>query len=355
MAILELKAARCWSLAQTAAAFLVSDATVASWMKRLGENGPNALVQFREPVNKFPDFVRHLVLRMKVLCPTLGKVKLAEVLARAGLHLGATTVGRMIKESPRPEPKTNTPSPSGKPRVVTARYPNHVWHTDLTAVPICSGFWSSWLPFSLPQRWPFCWWVAIVEDHFSRRIMGTATFSKQPTAIEVRTFLGRTVSKTGAKPHHLISDKGPQFWNRGYKDWCRRKGIKPRFGAIGQHGSIAVVERLILTVKTLLGCLLLVPFRREQFQKELNLVASWYNELRPHMSLGGKTPNEVYHGTPPKNRSPRFEPRFAWPRASPSAAPMTLVKGRPGVRLDLAVSFLEGRKHLPLVRIRRAA
>ena len=56
--------------------------------------------------------------------------------------------------------------------VVTARYPNHVWHVDLTVVPTGLGFWCSWLPLALPQRWPFCWWVAVVVDHFSRRAMG---------------------------------------------------------------------------------------------------------------------------------------------------------------------------------------
>ncbi len=35
MAILELKAARAWSLAQTAKAFLLKSATVASWLKRV--------------------------------------------------------------------------------------------------------------------------------------------------------------------------------------------------------------------------------------------------------------------------------------------------------------------------------
>ena len=50
MAILELKTARHWSLEQTARAFLVTAATVASWMKRLDESGPDALVQLSAPV-----------------------------------------------------------------------------------------------------------------------------------------------------------------------------------------------------------------------------------------------------------------------------------------------------------------
>lgn len=69
MAILELKAARDWSLEQTAKAFLVTAATISSWMRRLDEEGPDALVQLPVPVNRFPDFVRHVVQRLKTLCP----------------------------------------------------------------------------------------------------------------------------------------------------------------------------------------------------------------------------------------------------------------------------------------------
>ena len=64
-------------MAQTARSLLVTPATVASWMGRLDEEGSKALVQMREPVNKFPDFVRYIVQRLKVLYPTMGKVKIA--------------------------------------------------------------------------------------------------------------------------------------------------------------------------------------------------------------------------------------------------------------------------------------
>ncbi len=97
MAILELRAARGWSLQQTAEAFQLTAPTIASWMQRVDEEGSDALVQMRVPVNKFPDFVRYVVQRLKALCPIMGKVKMAQTLARAGLHVGATTVGRMLK------------------------------------------------------------------------------------------------------------------------------------------------------------------------------------------------------------------------------------------------------------------
>ena len=147
MAILELRAARGWSLKQTANTFLITPATVTSWLKRIDEQGADALLQLHEPVNKFPDFVRYIVQRLKTLSPSMGKVKIAETLCRAGLHLGTTTVGRILKEDPLPSPEDAAPST----RIVTAKHPNHVWHVDLTAVPTSVGFWAPWLPFALPQ------------------------------------------------------------------------------------------------------------------------------------------------------------------------------------------------------------
>jgi len=83
LAILELRAGRGWTTKQTANVFLVTAATIASWMKRLDEEGPDALVRIQEPVNKFPDFVRYAVQRLRALCPGLGKVKIAQILCRA--------------------------------------------------------------------------------------------------------------------------------------------------------------------------------------------------------------------------------------------------------------------------------
>ena len=143
LAILEVRAARGWSLEQTAKSFLVRPKTVATWMKRLDEDGSEALVQLPTPVNKFPDFVRYSVQRLQNLCPTLGKKKLAEVLARAGLHLGTTTIGRIRKEQPIPAPAPRPPqqkATAAKGRKVTAKRPNHVWHVDLTAVPTLTGW-----------------------------------------------------------------------------------------------------------------------------------------------------------------------------------------------------------------------
>jgi hypothetical protein len=157
-------------------------------------------------------------------------------------------------------------------------------------------------------------------------------------------------------PKYIVCDQGSQFNCPGFRSWCKRRGIEPpRYGAIGKHGSIAVVERYILTMKTLLSCLLLVPYRREAFQRELVAITDWYNTYRPHTWLGGRTPNEVYYGKHPANRKPRYEPRERWPRGSPCAKPWALVRGKPGAKLTLEVSFYRGRRHLPIVTVNRAA
>ncbi|MBE3038143.1 MAG: hypothetical protein IMZ62_04955 [Chloroflexi bacterium] len=87
----------------------------------------------------------------------------------------------------------------------------------------------------------------------------------------------------------------------------------------------------------------------------MRIPPAWYNEHRPHTTLGGATPNEVYCSRRPANRLPRFEPRARWPRGSPCAKPQVLVKGKPGIRLELAVAFQGGRKHLPVVTLTRVA
>jgi putative transposase len=297
--------------------------------------------------------VAYTVQRLKVLCPAMGKQKIAETLARAGLHLGATTVARMI-QTPRLPESGDSPKPKHERRLA-AKHPNHVWHCDLSIVPLVSGFWTPWLPWTLSQCFPFCWWIAVVVDQYSRRVVNTGTFFKQPTSEQVRALLGRAIHQAGTGPKHLVCDRGRQFDSHGFRRWCSRRKIQLRYGAVGHHGSIAVVERFIRTLKESLRRLVLLPLRREAMRQELLHIVEWYNEFRPHSGLNGRAPNEVYFQRFPACRKPRYEPRKKWPRGSPCAGPWALVRGKPGVNLELQVEYLAGRKHLPIVTLKRAA
>lgn len=142
----------------------------------------------------------------------------------------------------------------------------------------------------------------MVIDHYSRRAMAFAVFPKRPNSLSVHKFLGRTITRVEAIPKYLIYDKGRVFGCNAFKRWCRRREIRPRFGAVGQHGSIAVVERLIRTMKDDATRRIMVPQRRAGFRRELTSFFTWYNEHRSHTMLHGKTPNEVYFRLRPANR-----------------------------------------------------
>jgi putative transposase len=282
----------------------------------------------------------------------MGRRKIAEVLARAGLHLGSTTVQRM-SQGIGPDGRDN--GAALQRRQVVARAPNHVWTLDLTIVPTSGGFWTLLRPFARLQRWPFCCWVAVLADQHSRRAVGFAVFRQVPKARDVITLLRRAVRTTGATPRHVLTDRGRQFRCGEFRRWCRGRGIRPRYGAVGRPGSIALVERLIRSLKDECTRRLLMPMRLRSLRRELALYAHWYNHHRPHQGLGGRTPDEVYFGRRPANERPRHEPRAGWPRHSVCATPSTGVRGRRGAVLRMEVGFLEGRRHMPIVRLRQAA
>ena len=345
MRILQLRAARGWTLEKTGRVFLVDLHTLLLWMRRLDEQGERSLIQTLEPVNRYPDFVRNLVRQLKRLFPAMGSERMTQVLARAGLHLGATTIRRMVRENGGP-PEDDAEVTTRRRRRVVARYPGHTWHVDLTIVPTRAGFWVPWFPFSLPQRWPFCWWVAVAVDQLSRAVVGFAIFSQSPSSDQIQAFLDRAVRTGGQPPAYVVADKGRQFWCRGFKRWCKRRGIRPRYGAIGEPASIAIVERLIRSMKQECTRCLLVPLSLAAMRREIRLYATWYNTHRPHMTLAGMTPHEVYAGRSAPRQ--RLEPRPNWP-CGPRG------RGADGDSFRLAVSYVEGRKHLPIIELRRAA
>ena len=354
LAILALRAARAWSVAETARRFLVTAATVAAWMRRLNEGGPGALVRPSAPVNRFPDFVAELVRQLKGSLPTMGRVRIAQLLGRAGLHLAPTTVRRFLNKPPpkpkRPPPPSNScnGAHSGKPHRIVSRCPHHTWHVDFSLVSI-TGLWAPWLPFALPQRWPFCWWVAAVVDHFSRAVVIAEVFRHEPDSAETRVLLQRAIAVAGRTPKYIITDRGTQFRSR-YRQWCAERGIRPRFGAIGKKGSIAVIERFWRSLKDECFRIAGVPLALPVMRCRLADYVHWHNAERPHQALRGATPAERLAGAKPRIEQSGFETRVAVLARAPPGE-----RRRPGERLRLIVRSDKGGAHLPTVRLRKAA
>ena len=361
LAILVLKSARGWSTAQVAKRFHVTAQTIRNWM-RLG----TSLVELPEKVTRYPDYLRYIVQQFKGFCPILGRRKVADILARTGLHISSSTVRRIVNEPPIDPETLEPPSEpsddsfeesveeiSEKSRTVIANYPNHVWSVDLTLVPIGQGFWVPWSPNSLPQQHPYCWQVLNVVDHFSRRLVGYKIFHGEPTAKKITAAMNEIIGDEKAKPKYIISDRGVQFDCKSYRKWCVSHDIKPRYGAVGRHGSIAVTERYHRTMKAELTRRILVPTSYENVDREMKLWRTWYNGSRPHDSLKGRTPDEVYFKQRAANTLPRIEPRAGVTHRTPCAKPRVTFAGRAGAKVHVELSFLEGRRHLPIVTTTR--
>jgi transposase-like protein len=183
LAILALRAATGWTVEETARRFQVTPMTLHNWMRRLDETKESGLLALPAPVNKYPDFVEVLVKQLGRVAPLIGKKRIADVLARAGLHLAPTTVAR-LRAHKGPEPKPPSAGATGEAAAaqsaaaeapsakwVTSKRPHHVWNLDFTLLPTTPGWWVPWVPWSLLQRWPFCFWLGVVMDHYSRSVV----------------------------------------------------------------------------------------------------------------------------------------------------------------------------------------
>jgi transposase InsO family protein len=180
-----------------------------------------------------------------------GAGQVAATLARLGWKISATSAWRFARERP-PSPLHESGSPTGKDRTtVYGRCPNHLWLLDLTRVRTIFPF----LHFHL----------AVVLDAFSRMPLAAAVFLLEPSASALSTLLSKAVARSGT-PKHLVSDQGVQFTAPLFRDTLRRLGVRQRFGAVGQHGSIALIERFFRTLKNDLSLPLLRPWNRRQLE-----------------------------------------------------------------------------------------
>ena len=165
------------------------------------------------------------------------------------------------------------------PRQIVARYPNHVWSVDRTRV------WR-W------RVWPT--WVLVVIDHFSRKVVASRAL-QGPNAGWVVDGLEEAFLHHGP-PKHLITDQEGVFISDVFAELLTRWHVKQRFGAVGKHGSIAVTERVIRTLKH--EWLKHVPVIKgvDHLEALLADFACYYNGWRPHMALGGAVPALIHAG-----------------------------------------------------------
>ncbi len=178
-----------------------------------------------------------------------------------------------------------------------------------------------------------------IKFFFQRKAVGFAVFKKNPASSEITSMLDKAARRAGKRPKYIITDKGSQFDCENYRNWCKRKKIKPRYGAVGKYGSIAIVERFIKSMKTEHLRRIMIPFDLDSMRYEVGLYMTWYNEHRPHETLGARTPREVYCNSLALS---------SWSNGPPRPVLAFQPKSQtPG--FDMDCRYFEGRRHLPVI------
>jgi transposase InsO family protein len=261
----------------------VSRSSVRRWLKGFAEGTLGKRNEPKEPVNKTPREIAQLIWEVFGQNPLWGRHRIAMVMWGLGVFVAASTV-RNILVRPRPRPE-GTPVIAAmepeerKPRQIVARYPNHVWSVDRTRV------WR-W------RIWPT--WVLVAIDHFSRKVVACCPL-EGPNAGWVVDVLEGAFLRHGP-PRHLISDQEGIFTGEAFAELLTDWHIKHRFGAVGKHGSIAVTERAILTLKQ--EWLRHVPLIRglDHLSQLLDGFSDYYNDWRGHSTTGGALPSLIHRG-----------------------------------------------------------
>jgi len=222
----------------------------------------------------------------KVSDGTYGAPRIHAELRDQGVCVARKRVARLMRAaglagvSRRRRPKTTVrtqgarPAPDLVARDFHAEAPDKLWVADITYVPTATGF----------------LYLAIVLDAFSRRVVGWAMETHLAAALVLQALdmaLARRRPK-GKPIHH--SDQGSQYTSIDFGARCRKFGVRPSMGSVGDCYDNAMAESFFATLE----CELIdrrrfgTPehARREVFQ----FIEGWYNPRRRHSSIGYMSP-----------------------------------------------------------------
>ena len=260
----------------------IARSTFYRWLRKIEtEKQSNA------PANKTPMEIASLVWEITKANVSWGRVRIANQLALLNIFTSASTVRNILNRPKPPKQPISQTKPKkteeAAERSIPAWYPNHVWSIDTTMV-FCWGLW--------PLH------ICVVIDHFSRKVMAAVPL-EGPNAGWINNALETALEKYGA-PKHIIFDQAGVFTGDVFAELLDSWNVKPRLGAVGKNGSIAVTERVIKTLKY-------EWLKRVAIIKGLDHLAmlcqefeSRYNNWRPHMTLDGLRPDDVYYDKMPE-------------------------------------------------------
>lgn len=132
-------------------------------------------------------------------------------------------------------------------------------------------------------------WVMLVMDQCTRRIVGFTALAGAPDGPAVCRMFVRAIAGTAERPRHLSTDHDPLFDFQRWKANLRILQIEAVKTVPYVPLSHPFVERLIGTVRR--EFLDQTPFwNARDLERKLDSFKTYYNGVRTHRALGGRTP-----------------------------------------------------------------
>ena len=161
-------------------------------------------------------------------------------------------------------------------RNLVIKYPNHVWSTDITYLPMRRGF----------------MYLTAVIDWYSRYVLSWELSNNMERWFCMAAL--RAALEQG-QPEIFNTDQGSQFTSNDFTDILQQKQIKISMDGKGRALDNVFVERLWWSVKYEKVYLNVYESGKELYTA-LKEYFDFYNNERPHSSLGMVTPADVYFG-----------------------------------------------------------
>ena len=229
-----------------------------------------------------PDDEARLAARMLELVkenPRFGYRRIAALLRREGHRAGFDRVYRLwrreglkVPRKPRKRRRLGRAEDGCVRHRVERR--NQVWAWDFVFDRTASGTSLKWLS---------------VVDEYTRECLCLKA-ARRMTSRDVAEVL-RGLFLAHGVPEHVRSDNGPEFIARGLREWLGRAAVGPLYIEPGSPWQNGYAESFHSRLRDeFLGCEVFESVREAQA-----LGTGWraaYNERRPHMSLGYRTPAE---------------------------------------------------------------
>lgn len=227
-------------------------------------------------------------------------VALRTELAGAGHDAGPATIAHHLSQRRGESPSLATvwrilrrhdlvtPQPHKRPRSSFIRFeadlPNECWQADTTHWRLADGADVEILD--------------VLDDH-SRLALAVAAFRTVKSVDVVRTFLGAV--ETYGPPAALLTDNGAVFAGRYRGGKVRLETELERLGAVAKHSTpnhpqtCGKIERFHQTLKRYLACQPAAA-TLALLQLQLDAFRTYYNTVRPHRAVHGRTPAAAFEG-----------------------------------------------------------